>query len=310
MKSVTNHSWQNVRIHRLAAFAAWWPWLVLLAVVVAPICNTASAETIAYWRFEEGPVDTQAAVYQSDWFLDSTDNGNHMWTWADFTVPTYRADVPFDPVPQTGAANGLSLEFNPNQDNYTSGKPINSHVFDELTVEASVKLDRLDLWQVMVGKDGKPTDEPFPPFMFKAQHIDAGGKLEAGLLDGDGIFRSILSNDVPDIGQWYDLAVTNDGATMRFFIKGPNDLDYVEQGAGIAVSGGALIDSVGDWTVGRGMWDGWIADWSDSSIDEVRISDVALDPSELLGVPEPSTFGLAGLGLLILAAVARRRRRA
>ena len=236
---------------------------------------------VAYWRFEEGPVDTQTTVYQGDWFLDSSGNGNHMWTWADFTAPTYRADVSFDPVPQTGAPNGLSLEFNPNQDNYTFGKPINTHVFNELTVEASVKLDRLDLWQVIVGKDGKPTDEAFPPLFLKL--LDDSDLFEAGMLDGDGVYRSILSNQVPVVGQWYDLALTSDGTTMRFYIKGPGDLDYVEQGAGIAVSGGALIDSDGSWTVGRGQWNGWNADWTDGSIDEVRITDSALVPNQFLG---------------------------
>ncbi len=278
-----------------------------VCLLLLAIAAKAPAATIAHWRFEEGPVDTQATVYQADWYLDSSGNGNHMWTWADTTAPTYRADVPFDPVPRTGAANGLSVEFNPNQDLYTNGKPINTHSFGQLTVEASVKLDHLDAYQVFVGKDGKPVaTEPFPPLFLK--FLDHNDRFEAGLLDGSGVPRIIGSDLSPVVGQWYDLALTSDGATMEFFIKGPGDTEYVQQGSSMAVSGGALIDSDGSWTVGRGMWDNGIADWIDGSVDEVRISDVALQRSELLAVPEPSTFVLAGVALLFAVAAAWRRR--
>ncbi|MBN2474905.1 MAG: hypothetical protein JXB62_09885, partial [Pirellulales bacterium] len=239
------------------------------------------AETVAYWRFEEGPVDTAPTVYQADWFVDSSGNGNHMWTWADYTSPTYRTDVPFGPVPQTGATNNLALEFNAAQDNYTQGKPITSTRFNELTVEASVKLDALDRWQVIVGKDGKPTDAAEPPLFLK--FADDTDTLQAMMIDGSGTPRYIASDTPAEVGQWYQLAMTNDGTTMRFFIKGPGDANYVEQGTGVAVDGGALIASDGLWTVGRGVWDGGNTDWFDGMIDEVRISDRALAPSEFLG---------------------------
>jgi hypothetical protein len=85
--------------------------------------------------------------------------------------------------------------------------------------------------------------------------------------------------------------MTSDGETMKFYVKGPDDTDFVLEGS-VEVDG-VLIDANDPtlvpppdispvWTVGRGMWDGGIADWADAKIDEVRISDVALTPDQFL----------------------------
>jgi hypothetical protein len=173
---------------------------LLAAVPLLAFAAAVSADTVAYWRFEEGTVGQPSPPpYQTDWFVDSSGNGNDMWTFADFSAPVYDADVSGSQVPQTGAANTMSLEFTPNQDNYTWEKPINTYSFDALTVEASVKLERLDAWQVIVGKDGKidSPDDPFPAFFFKSWHVDSGARFEVGLLDGNGTFRQIETAQPP-----------------------------------------------------------------------------------------------------------------
>jgi hypothetical protein len=266
---------------------------LLAAVPLLAFAAAVSADTVAYWRFEEGTVGQPAPPpYQTDWFVDSSGNGNDMWTWGDGTAPVYDADVPGSQVPQTGAPNTMSLEFTPNQDNYTWDKPINTYSFDALTVEASVKLKRLDAWQVIVGKDGKiDSPDPFPAFFFKSWHVDSGARFEVGLLDANGTFRQIETAQPPVVDQWYHLAMTSDGETMKFYVKGPDDTDFVLEGS-VEVDG-VLIDANDPtlvpppdispvWTVGRGMWDGGIADWADAKIDEVRISDVALSPDQFL----------------------------
>ena len=57
---------------------------------------------------------------------------------------------------------------------------------------------------------------------------------------------------------------------------------------------------VENFTVGRGMYNGGVTDWSNALIDEVRISDTVLTPNQFLfvTVPEPSSAFLCALGML------------
>jgi hypothetical protein len=57
---------------------------------------------------------------------------------------------------------------------------------------------------------------------------------------------------------------------------GGEDMDF----AGPA--GQVMILDPTPWTVGRGMFNNNVTDWSDAFIDEVRISDVALTPNQFL----------------------------
>jgi hypothetical protein len=57
----------------------------------------------------------------------------------------------------------------------------------------------------------------------------------------------------------------------------------------------------GNWTIGRGQWNGGNADWANAIIDEVRINNKELQPMQLLAVqlPEPellfSVMGIMGV---------------
>jgi hypothetical protein len=269
-------------------------------------------DTLAYWRFEEGVEGERVPgpPLSSDEVVDLSGSGNDMRTWAEATAPIYVDDVPFNPVPQTGAANNLALSFSSGRDLYTIGKPINSLEFAELTVEASFKANVTNAWQVIVGKDGQPLQPDgvslhgAPPFMFKT--LGGGpavGHLELGIIDGGRHFRSIVSNRPLLIGEWYSAAATATATELRLYLKGPGDPDYVLQGQPLAIAGAFTrpadfvepADFVRPWTVGRGMWAGGAADWFNGIVDEVRISTVALSPAEFMaaagaGAIEPVDF--------------------
>jgi hypothetical protein len=65
------------------------------------------------------------------------------------------------------------------------------------------------------------------------------------------------------------------------------------------IAGGALVQSSAPWSVGRGWFNG-PADFFDGQIDEVRISDVVLNPSPFLftRIPEPHSVLVALIAMM------------
>jgi hypothetical protein len=126
---------------------------------------------------------------------------------------------------------------------------------------------------------------------------------------GAGDTFSTVSADV-----WYNVAAQSDGSTLSLFVQNNTTGVYELQGS-IAMTGGLSNTGNTNFTIGRGWFNG-PADWVNGAVDEVRISDQALAPSQFLFspravIPEPSSLALmiaAGLVPLAGAAVRRRRR--
>lgn len=249
------------------------------------------------------------------------------------TSPIYTLNTPGPIILQTLAPNLLAFDFDaaPGSDapappdaggddiysrdaNNVEG-PINSHVFNAFTVEASFKIDTLGRFQTIVNKDDDANAAPggLSPFSLKLLNDN---RLEVYAFDGTSDaspvdFRGVVSDAPLVANRWYNAAVTNDGSVMRLYIDDTSDGigDYVLQTAvNSDIAGGALVQSTSPWTVGRGWFNG-PADFFDGQVDEVRISDTALAPGAFLfvAIPEPATWALMAIGAL---AVYRRRRRA
>ena len=255
--------------------------------------------TVAYWRHEEGTnggvVSSGAAAVQ-----DSSGAGNHMRTYiAGSTSASYTTDV--SPLPlRSGQDNNLSLNFGPggdsggqNDDNYTDGKPINSQSFTELTVEFAFNMNALGGFQTLVGKDGKPTANAVAPLQIKVRGDSypngIADQLFVEWIDGDGDVHHLASGSSITAGTWNHVAFVLTATSASFYMAGESG-DYVLvdslQGQDFAGSlGQVLINSTGNFTVGRGMYDNNPTDWSNARIDEVRISDRALAVSEFLFEP-------------------------
>lgn len=281
----------------------------LLIALVGCLCLTLAAPALAatdplenaYWRLEEGVAGNPVAQGENT-VLDSI-NLNDMMTVSPSSAPVYTSDVPVGVIPQTGATNNLAMRFSPNQDVYTSGKIINYPIIKAFTVEAAFKLSSLDRFQGIVGKDGKPTSSPLQPLVLKVRDSN---ELQIETLDGAGTPRGVRSLAALEADQWYYAAVVHDGSTLSLWLDRNDGAGYVLQGTDIVTpDADPLYETDSSWAIGRGMYDNGPADWFDGIIDEVRLSNTALDPSEFLFVvPEPASLILLGLGSLL---VLRRR---
>ena len=132
---------------------------IIATLVLFGLVGSASASTIAYWRFEDGTAGTEHPGDQDDWYLDSSGNGNHLSSWWPEARPMATNGVPFATIPRIGA-NTLAVDF----DNGTGGtegaddlgtfgngggKMVESYNFvNGWTMEATFKARDLDHWQV------------------------------------------------------------------------------------------------------------------------------------------------------------------
>ena len=339
----------------------------------------------AYWRFEQGPANTTVPASTGeptlpDTVLDSI-NQNHLQAWRNFSAPTYVTDVPPTPL-KSGLPNNLSLEFIDTingQDLYTQDEQIQNGIIAPgggFTLEAAFNVYDTSIFRTIVGKEigsnrlGVGGEQNLPTLALKtrgmlSENDPEAGKLSIELFDGAGQFKSISTLAPVEVGQWYSAAVVNDGSTLSLYLDSNDSNGYVLQGS-LPVSGALYQGSNPEapdwnynWTVGRGQYNGGPADFFLGMIDEVRLSNTALSPSQFLfaapglpgdfngdekvdgndflvwqrgfstgeydasdladwkanfgqppgvsAIPEPTTLGLASLGLAATS-LARRRR--
>ncbi len=208
--------------------------------------------------------------------------------------PTYRADVPVPIIPQTNAVNNLSMEFD-GASEVVFGNLFQFHIPGDATMEFWIKFDSSAhesiLWTTLEGVDTNRYNV-FTNFTSPDSfNIDPR-------VSTPGIFSPAVPV-APSV--WTHLAVVRVG-----------DADYSVYKNGIlfghTVNAAALPTAIG-WTIsGRPgfRYHGFI--------DELRVSDGALSPSEFLnapGVPEPGGFLLPGAALVLFGlwgTLASRRR--
>jgi hypothetical protein len=267
--------------------------------------------------------------------LDSSGNGNHMETFnPTFTSATYSADV--SPLAlRSGLPNTLSLDFGPggddgglNDDNFTTAsKPVSGQLFSALTVEVAFSMDSVAGYQAIMGKDGKPLgdapgedDSPVPPFKLLVRGDsfpdNVPNQLFVEWIDGDGTLNSddhfLASGQTVVADQWYHVAVTIDANNANLYVAGetgPYQLLDSSTDDYAGPSGNVIVQEPLGWSVGRGMFNNNVTDWSNAHIDEVRISDSILSANQFLfaAVPEPGSIALALVGLVGLSHAVRRK---
>jgi hypothetical protein len=240
-----------------------------------------------------------------------------------FTSATYSSTV--SPLPlRSGLPNTRSLDFGPggddaglNDDNFSDGKPLNTTLFNEFTLEVAFRMDTIGGYQAIMGKDGKPLGDapgednsPVPPFKVLIRGDDFPGAVPNQLfiewIDGDGTLNSddhfLSSHETVQANKWYHIAVTINATDAALYVAKENTpyqlLDSIT-GDFAGPAGNVIVNDPTNWSIGRGMFNNSVADWADALIDEARISNTVLAPNQFLfdAVPEPHTI------LLTLVAV-------
>lgn len=255
---------------------------------------------------------------------DVSGNGNTVWAWDEAgSGQTYQSSVPAAKVPLTGATNSLSIQnsgiypacFTWSKYSHPS-LDLETNTPLAWTIEASIRPTDLTGNRTFVGRDGNGVStstvtvknelgvisnpgasSSFAPLYF--QH--RGGRLWIQFTDVDGrTYELADSSSLLVSGNWYNVAATSDGSTLKLYRDSGAGYQLVGAMSLLAGNTRLVYDTAGSttagdtqwsWTLGRGRYgtsdlqadnhtDRWFG-----NIDEVRISDAALKPSQLLFAP-------------------------
>jgi hypothetical protein len=306
---------------------------LLISVVLLLGASVASAKTVAYWRFDDmynPPIDFSEglasevaagnalpdsdgrSVYRKavhDW----SGNGNDLTTWEHaWAGHNWSSDGPCAQVPGPGIENQLSIvnagnypaAFTWSEQSSPSGTDLETWTPSAWTIEASFKANDLWAYHTIVGRDGFNVSDEHAmkaPVYFSVRPNGVVA-IEFSTLDRQ-TYQANSAQGLVTTGQWYHMVAVSDGETLSLYLNNV----LVAQTAGmtgdtrIGIGEGAGGDNyAGTWSVGRGMWNAGHGDRWIGLIDEVRLSDTALDPCRFLMVPEPATILILGLGGLTL----------
>ncbi len=265
----------------------------------------------AYWHFDEGT--NGAAVSTTADSVHDSINQNHLDVFNASTAPTYTTNVAPTPL-KSGYTDSLALNFVPNQDLFTLyqdhdrgtaglGKQINNGTIANgggFTIEAAFRPAALGIYQAIVAKEGQPakddgnSNSPLPTLELKIRGDD--NKLQFEQFDGAKNLVSVSSQAALNPNQWYYAAAVNDGTQMKLYLDSNDGNGYQLQGSTSVTNAlyqgpngygpSAAPDWSNSWTFGRGQNNGSPADFFDGIIDEVRLSNTALSPSDFLFAPQ------------------------
>lgn len=278
------------------------------------MAGAAHANTVAYWRFEAGPADTNVVHVAGDnagntWSADVPDvsgNGNDLSAWitGGCCGYAYRSDVATGTIAATGATNNFSVQNTGGGPGmFTGNTPIKSITPAAFTIEASFKLENGG-YRTIVGRDstGVVTGAPqtaavylqaMPNNVLAIKYADQAGFFHEAISPANAINTFAFPNSTQ--ADWYHAAGVSDGSTLSLYLANASQgtgyqliaqVDLLASGStntAMAIPAGDGGDwDAGNWSVGRGLFNGGHTDRAYGFIDEVRISDSAVPLSDML----------------------------
>jgi len=276
---------------------------------------------VAYWRFEDHPVGdlvphTKGNQVPTRGAIDSSPNGNDLFTLEARTQPRFSRDVPESRVRQSGQSNTGSLDnttvpegdagardvYTRSQFSHAAPLDIQKITPAQWTIEASVKVQKLRTdYCTFLARDGEWADAQDPrraPLYFQITGWNDDHPQRFAIKYGDvnrRFHEATAANLAIQLNHWYHLAAVSDGKTLSLYIDQLDGRGYVLQArTELPPTGSTAMGKTRDdypWVVGRAFFHGHAVDWFQGWIDEVRICDAALAPEQFLfAVPAATTL--------------------
>lgn len=251
---------------------------------------------IAWWRFEDGtagediPGTSYFTAYQAG-VSDESGNGNHLcdyWDNGEGSSIAFSANIP----PVVAGANTLSglseggnypSMFTWSDESNPSGVDLETASLGAWTLEAFIYPTAISgNNRGIIGRDGIRPSSSSSPLYF---NIQDSGELRCEYFDEAQEAHAVQSAVTLSTANWYYVAATCDGSTLKLWLA---DLTGGETSATLVDSEDVSTSSDPDfgpwpdggqanWSVFRGYWESGDVDRFLGAIDEVRISNIALD---------------------------------
>ena len=230
---------------------------------------------LAYWRFEDHPVgtllpDTNFNQELTVATVDSSFNGNDLYTFFRHTRPSFSEEVPSVTITQTGRPNRTCLDNTEfpgpvsTRDVYTNSAFSHASPVDiqrvtpaQWSIEASVKIMELGRTETFVGRDGGDIHSSKNKTPCLAFQITAEGRLAIKFKDVGERLHTALANDFTvEADRWYHVSAVSNGKQLLLYVNSIDGSGYrqvaatelPEDDSTALASGGA--NAV--WSIGRG----------------------------------------------------------
>ena len=239
------------------------------------------ADTLSYLRFEKGSgygaYDETGLMNGEVLGFTSVDPGG-----GDSGGTGWSTNVHSSTVSQTGEANTGSLHFGPGMVDLSNANILSLGL--EFTVEMFLMLDAPSTFNDIFGLS------PVSKLYFTI--IDSSGNLYFRMQFQDQI-DSLIPATLLQENVWSHVALVVESTEYSIYVDGQSQYN-----GSIPANGEGPYWFSGDPTTGNRTYGDGFSGW----LDEFRISDEALSPSQFLNasIPEPGTLGLLGLGFISL----------